>query len=162
MVECLEELVGVGVELLAGLEAKDTEVVFLKDELVDASYLIGDWLACEQLVLLPAALDVETEALNKADVVFGIVEGGEVLTGIEIVDDPAFLVHVGEAERSFYLVHSFGFAPFDDLVDECGADVEILDEVEPTETYGFLIPTFIDGVIDDTCYTAYDLVVAIG
>ena len=162
VVEGMEKLLGVGIDLLAMLELKQFEVVFLEDEAVDARHLGGNRLVGGHLVLRPLALGSHAVTLDETDVVFGVVEGADVLTGVETLDDPALFVHIGEAERSFYLVHTVLAAELNDSVHKGGEDLVVVNEIHPAEADGFLLPTLVAAMVDDGRHTSHDIFAAIG
>lgn len=162
VVDGVEHLVAEGAEGTVVFEGADVEAVFFGNERVDTSHFVGDGLVGGHFVLEPCAFDLHAHTFDEADVVFGVVEGGDVLTGIEVVDSPTFFVHVGETKGAFDFVHTIGAAVFDDFVDKGLTDVEIFDEVEPAETYRFFVPNLVDGAVDDGSHATYNFAVAIG
>lgn len=162
VVEGVEELLGVGEDVLAMLEFEESEVVFLKDEAVDASDFVGNRLVGWKFVLSPLAFLLHTVAFYETDVVFGVVESGDVLSGVETLDDPTLFVHIGESEGSFDLVHAVIAAEGDDSVHESGEDGVVVDEVHPAEADGFFLPALVAAVVDDGGDAADEIVVAIG
>jgi hypothetical protein len=68
---------------------------------------------------------------------------------LETLHQEAFAVHVGEAEGTLDLRGALGAAPRDDRVDERLRHVEVLDEVDPSEADGLLLPFLVGLVVDD-------------
>ena len=69
-------------------------------------------------------------------------------------------IHVGESERTFNFVHAAFASPLLDGVDECTADVEVVNKINPPEAYYLFVPGFIGTVVDDGSHTAHDFAVA--
>ena len=155
----MEELAGIGINLAAFVEFQQFEIVLVKNKLVYAGNLFGNRLTGGHLVLLPAAKYLAVKAFDEPDIILGIVECCHILIAIEVVYHPALLVHIGEAERTFNLSHSFAAAIFHDLVEKGLADIEILYEIEPSKADSLLVPTFIDRVVYDCCHASHDLAV---
>ena len=162
VIEGVEELLGVGIDLLAVLEFEELEVVFLKDKTVDACHLWRNRLVSWHLVLRPLALGSHAVTLDELDVILRIVEGADVLASVETLDNPALFVHIGEAERSFYLVHAVLMSEIDHSVHQGGEYIIILDEIHPSEADSLLLPALVATVVDDGGDATHYLLASIG
>ena len=161
-IDGIEEFACVGIDLLAGFEFEESQVILLHDELVDAGHLVGDGLRSINLILSPLAGNFVASTFNEIYVILGVVEGADVLALVETFNHPAFFIHVGKAERTFYLGHSLLFTPSHDGVEELGEDIVILNEVKPSETDCLFVPPLIDRVVYDSSHAAHNLLAAIG
>jgi len=162
VVEGVEELAGVGIDLFAALELEELEVVFLKDKTVDACHLWRNRLVSWHLVLRPLALGSHAVTLDELDVILRIVEGADVLASVETLDNPALFVQIGEAERSFYLVHAVLMSEIDHSVHQGGEYIIILDEIHPSEADSLLLPALVAAVVDDGGDATHYLLASIG
>ncbi len=162
VVEGVEELPGIGHDVLAAFHLDEAQVVLLHDEGVEACHLIGNGLVGRHDILLPFAFDFVSSAFDEFDVVFGVVQGGDVLACVEVVYSPALLVHIGEAEGAFYLCHTILPAIFHHFVEQSLENLVVLDEVEPSEADGLLLPVLVDAAVDDGGHTSYHFAVTYG
>jgi hypothetical protein len=112
--------------------------------------------------LLPTAFDGAIEAFDEFDVIFRVIESAEILSGVEALDNPAFLIHIGKTKGAFNFSHSLGFTILDDLIEKGLANIEILDKVEPSKTHSFLVPMLVDAMVDDSGDAANDDAVSQG
>ena len=98
------------------------------------------------------------------DHVFGIV--GVVVYavhGAQLViplGEHAFQVHVGESQRPHHLVHSPFFSPVLYGLQQQSRYFCVIDEVNPSESDGLLIPLLVGLVVDDGAYASHYLPVA--
>ena len=87
------------------------------------------------------------------------VHGGE---RVETIDEHSLTVGIDEANRTCYLRHSFLASPVLNGLEQGGADLWVVHEIEPAEAYLLTIPTLVGTVVDDSRHTSYQLAVAKG
>ena len=144
--------------------------------------LLKDFLRCQLLYLQPVHLLHQGPCTCKAgrqlvgyfqldlypvhflpiampDHVLGVI--GRIVDGdgraylVEILDEHAFLVEVGDAERTLDGVHSLAASPILDGFQQGKGYVVIVDEFDPAKANAAAFPYLIGFVVDDAGYAAH-------
>ena len=89
-----------------------------------------------------------------------VVDGNHGAYAIESLDEHAFWIKIGEAKGALYLIHATLASPFFYCCEECVSHLFVIDEVDLTKTYTFLVPCRIGLVVNDGDDASYYLAVA--
>ena len=83
----------------------------------------------------------------------------------ELVKSPGkhtFGVHIGKAQRTYHLLHTMLPAPLFHGIKQCTRDIDIIDEINPSEADTALFPTLVCLLVDDGSHTSSHLTILIG
>ena len=141
----------------------DTEPIALAHHLGNLRELGGHLVGHLDLHLHPVVGFVETLQLLHVPGVVGVVvvdiHGREL---VETIDKHTFAVGIDEAQRTGYLVHTLAATPLLDSLEQGGADLCIVDKVEPTEAYLMAVPPLVGTTVDDSSHASHHLAIAEG
>ena len=151
-------------EHLTALGVDGMQVIALHHHLGYLAELLGHaLLGNDELVFhIVVVLDEATQPFDVLGIVRIIVDSGHCTQLVEALDQHALRIHIGKAQGTYYLGHALGTPPLLDSFEQGPAHLNIVDEVNPAETYTIALPTVVGTMIDDACYATHHPVVLIG
>ena len=109
--------------------------------------------------LCPVRILGKAHALQILAVIGVIVDDGEGAFFFKTLNQQTFAVHIGKAQRTFHLLRTARFSPFNHLVYQCFGHIEIFYEVYPAKAHHFLSPLLIGIAVDDGSHAAHHFIV---
>ena len=150
-------------EHLAAREFLHVQVVAALHELGDTRVFLRHFVGHVHVVLhVVVVLFPSAHLLDVLGIVRIIVDGGH---GAEFVESPrehAFRVHVGESQRSHHFLHAVLAAEVLNGLEQGGAHLDVVDEVDPSESDRLPSPFLVGPLVDDGCHAAGQFSVFIG
>ena len=141
----------------------DAQVVAFTHHLCDFGIFLGDFIGDVHLVFhVVIVFFVATECLHVLGIIGVVVGGGHGAEMVESCCEHAFGVHIGEAERSYNLLHAVGASVVFDGAEQSSRDFAVVDEINPAEAHAFTLPFFVGFMVDDGCDASDDAVVFVG
>ena len=113
------------------------------------------------LDLYPVCLFDQSIRLYMTDVVRVVIEGGHDGGVFVALEEESFVVKIRKADRSVETIHAVLFAPCSHRVKESFGDLEVIDEVEPSEPNVFESPFLVRASVDDAGDTSDGFVIAV-
>ena len=124
--------------------------------------LFGNCVGYLYEVFHPVDILLKSHAFHLLGIVGIVVDCSHGAEAVEALDEHAFVVHVGEAQRSYNLVHALLLAPLYDGVEESVDNLVVIDKLHETEAEVLLAVAFVYLVVDDTGDASHGHVVAVG
>ena len=63
-------------------------------------------------------------------------------------------IEIGKAKRTDHLLHSMRLTIILHCLEECTTNLNIIDEIDPSETYALGLPLLVGTMVDDSSYTS--------
>ena len=125
-------------------------MVALFDHLRQPLDTLGHCLGRKHLEFDPIRLFGQPVCLHVLDVVRVVVQRSHDSEVFVALQEQSFVVKIREPDRSVETVHATLFAPCDDRVEQGFADLQIIDEIEPSEAHVLRVPFLVGFAVDDT------------
>ena len=108
---------------------------------------------------------IHLETLQSLDVlriVSVIVDGRHGAELVESPDEHTLRVHIGKSKRTYHILHAFLAAIFLNGIQKSLRNLTVVDEVNPSESDGFLSPLAVCLMVDDSSNATCQLSILIG
>ena len=94
-------------------------------------------------------------------IILMVIDGNHGARHVEIFHEHAFLLEVGDAHRTLYVLHTTRLAPFRHGIEQSGGDVDVVNKLYKTESNIASIPFLVCTAIDNACDSSHALAVGI-
>ena len=116
----------------------------------------------EDTHLDPVRLFGQTIGIHMLDVIWVVIKRRQRSTVLISFEEQTLMVKIRKTYRTVQFIHTTFLTPGSNGVEQRFADLQIIDEIEPTEAHFLHAPMLIGTAVNDTADTSYGFTVPIG